>query len=44
MAKGKGKAFGKNHGGSDNMKGSLVTSVMSPKMMPKGKAMGGGKK
>jgi hypothetical protein len=43
MAKGKGKAFGKNNGGADNMKGSLVTSAMSSKMMPKGKAMGGKK-
>jgi len=43
VAKGKGKAFGKNHGGADNMKTGLVTSAMSPKMMPKGKSMGGKK-
>jgi len=44
MAKGKGgKAFGKSHGGADNMKTGLVTSPMSSKMVPKGGKMAGGK-
>lgn len=42
MAKGaKVGGFGKSHGGADSMKGKLVTSVMSKKMVPgKGKASG----
>jgi hypothetical protein len=40
---GKAAAFGKNHGGADNMKSGLVTSPMSTKMIPKGGKMAGGK-